>query len=161
MTAGSHEALLRSADDARHCGGGTRPPVLVSRRTPVRWTPKRKAMVVRAILAGDLDGPVARVRFDLSEEELSGWVSRYVQHGVKGAYGRPITHPGARPRNSPWAGQAGLRIFELIASHLAGAGQRLWRRGDIEVWGAAPFELCSRGDRVTFRVTGVRNGGLS
>jgi hypothetical protein len=44
----------------------------------------RKAMVVRASLAGNLDGLVARARFDLAEEELSGWVSRYVQHGVKG-----------------------------------------------------------------------------
>ena len=55
-----------------------------ARAPPGRWTPMRKAMVVRAILAGDLDRRVARVRFDLAEEELSGWISRYVQHGVKG-----------------------------------------------------------------------------
>lgn len=100
MTAGSCEALLRSVDDAQRRGCGTPPPILMSRRTeriseqtwsplaasapPARWTPMRKAMVVRAILAGNLDGLVARARFDLAEEELSCWVSRYVQHGVKG-----------------------------------------------------------------------------
>jgi hypothetical protein len=51
---------------------------------PARWTPMRKAMVVREILAGKLDGLAARLRFDLTEEELSGWLSRYVEHGVKG-----------------------------------------------------------------------------
>jgi len=51
---------------------------------PGRWTPLRKAMVVRAILAGKVDGAMARLRFDLAEEELSGWLSRYVEHGVKG-----------------------------------------------------------------------------
>jgi hypothetical protein len=53
---------------------------------PARWTPMRKAMVVRAILADKLDGPAARLRFDLAEEELSGWLSRYVEHGVKGLH---------------------------------------------------------------------------
>lgn len=51
---------------------------------PARWTPMRKAMVVRAILAGKLDSLAARLRFDLAEEELSGWLSRYGEHGVKG-----------------------------------------------------------------------------
>jgi Protein of unknown function (DUF1153) len=51
---------------------------------PARWTAMRKAMVVRAILAGKLDGLAARLRFDLADEELSGWISRYVEHGVKG-----------------------------------------------------------------------------
>lgn len=44
----------------------------------------RKAMVVRVILAGKLDSLAARLRFDLAEEELSGWLSRYGEHGVKG-----------------------------------------------------------------------------
>lgn len=41
-------------------------------------------MVVRTILAGNLDGLATQLRFDLAEEELSGWISRYVKHGVKG-----------------------------------------------------------------------------
>ena len=51
---------------------------------PARWTPMRKAMVVRAIRAGKLDELAARLRFDLADDELSDWISRYVAHGVKG-----------------------------------------------------------------------------
>ena len=57
---------------------------LAASEPPARWTPMRKARVVRAILAGNLDGLAARLRFDLVEEELSGWISRYVKHGVRG-----------------------------------------------------------------------------
>jgi Protein of unknown function (DUF1153) len=57
---------------------------LAARRPPARWTPMRKAMVVRAILVGKLDELAARLRFDLADNELSDWISRYVEHGVKG-----------------------------------------------------------------------------
>jgi hypothetical protein len=57
---------------------------LPATRPPARWTPMRKAMVVRAILAGKFDELAARLCFDLADDELSDWISRYVEHGVKG-----------------------------------------------------------------------------
>ena len=41
-------------------------------------------MVLRAILAGKLDKGTARRRFELAEEELSGWIAVYREHGTLG-----------------------------------------------------------------------------
>ena len=70
---------------------------------PARWTPMRKAMVVRAILADKLDSLAARLRFDLAEEELSGWLSLYGEHGVKGLRTTRLQDYSTRPadQNAP------------------------------------------------------------
>jgi len=41
-------------------------------------------MVLRAILAGKLDKGAARRRFELAEDELSGWIAVYREHGTLG-----------------------------------------------------------------------------
>jgi len=57
---------------------------LTANGPPSRWTPVRKAMVAQAILAGKLHKGTARRRFELAEEELSGWIAVYREHGTLG-----------------------------------------------------------------------------
>ena len=48
-----------------------------------RWVASRKALVVHAVEAGLLAPEEACEIYSLSEEELSDWRSRAVQHGEK------------------------------------------------------------------------------
>lgn len=50
----------------------------------LRWTPGRKADVVARILAGGMTFAQALEQFDLSEEELQGWIDREQKHGRRG-----------------------------------------------------------------------------
>jgi hypothetical protein len=106
---------------------------------PTRWTPMRKAMVVRAILAGELDGLAARGRFDLTEEELTGWLSRYVEHGVKGLRTTRLQNYCARKadQNSPRRGRprkipaGGPKMADSEAYSPDGVGALSALRGDF------------------------------
>jgi Protein of unknown function (DUF1153) len=51
-----------------------------------RWTPRQKAAVVQAVRLGLMTLEEARLRYDLSVEELFGWERGLDQHG----------HPGLR-----------------------------------------------------------------
>jgi len=49
-----------------------------------RWVTRRKAEVVAAVTGGLLSETDACKRYDLSEEEFSGWRQMYDRHGRKG-----------------------------------------------------------------------------
>ena len=49
-----------------------------------RWVIRRKAEVVAAVSGGLLSEEEALRRYDLSEEEFSGWRALYSKHGRKG-----------------------------------------------------------------------------
>lgn len=49
-----------------------------------RWTPGRKAQVVAKVLAGGISFADALEQFDLSAEELQGWIDREQKHGRRG-----------------------------------------------------------------------------
>jgi len=49
-----------------------------------RWVTRRKAEVVAAVKGGLLSSEDACERYGLSEEEFSGWVRLYTNHGSKG-----------------------------------------------------------------------------
>jgi hypothetical protein len=106
---------------------------------PTRWTPMRMAMVVRAILAGELDGLAVRGRFDLTEEELTGWLSRYVEHGVKGLRTTRLLNYCTRKadQNSPRRGRprkipAGApKMADSEANNPDGVGALSALRGDF------------------------------
>lgn len=46
-----------------------------------RWVASRKATVARAVRAGLLSAREACERWELSEEELEGWIRAYERHG--------------------------------------------------------------------------------
>jgi hypothetical protein len=50
----------------------------------IRWTGRRKANLIEAILAGVLSREEACARHELSPEELALWEKRYAAHGWKG-----------------------------------------------------------------------------
>lgn len=47
-----------------------------------RWVASRKAAVARAVVHGLIGEAEARERYELSEEELTGWVRALDRHGV-------------------------------------------------------------------------------
>jgi len=49
-----------------------------------RWVTRRKAEVVAAVEGGMLSMDAALERWNLSEEEFSGWRKLYTRHGSKG-----------------------------------------------------------------------------
>lgn len=49
-----------------------------------RWVTRRKAEVVAAVEGGLLTENAALERWNLSEEEFSGWRKLYTRHGPKG-----------------------------------------------------------------------------
>jgi len=49
-----------------------------------RWVTRRKAEVVAAVKGGLLSEEEALRRYDLTEEEFSGWSVLYNRHGRKG-----------------------------------------------------------------------------
>ncbi len=49
-----------------------------------RWTPARKAEVVKAIQRGRMTFNEALERHDLTPEELTGWIAREAAHGHRG-----------------------------------------------------------------------------
>lgn len=49
-----------------------------------RWVTRRKAEVVAAVEGGLLSIEAALDRWNLSEEEFSGWRQLYTRHGAKG-----------------------------------------------------------------------------
>lgn len=49
-----------------------------------RWVTRRKAEVVAAVKGGLLSKEDACERYSLSDEEFSGWLRLYANHGAKG-----------------------------------------------------------------------------
>ncbi len=49
-----------------------------------RWVTRRKAEVVAAVEGGLLTEEAARKRYNLSDEEFTGWRRLYTRHGAKG-----------------------------------------------------------------------------
>ena len=49
-----------------------------------RWTVRRKAAVVQAVRLGLISLEEARLRYDLSVEELFGWQLAVERHGIPG-----------------------------------------------------------------------------
>lgn len=49
-----------------------------------RWIPRRKAMVVIALREGAMTTEEICRRYDLSPDELAGWISAFEQYGVPG-----------------------------------------------------------------------------
>jgi len=49
-----------------------------------RWVARRKALVARAVEHGLLGWDEAQRRYNLSEQELSSWVSAHASHGLAG-----------------------------------------------------------------------------
>lgn len=50
---------------------------------PGRWTARRKAAIVGAVIAGEITAASARAWYDLSDEELAEWMRAYMEHGEK------------------------------------------------------------------------------
>jgi len=60
-----------------------------SRSTPaagpnVRWSPQRKAQVVREVRCGAVAYDDALAEHELSCDELDGWITRFRKHGEPG-----------------------------------------------------------------------------
>jgi hypothetical protein len=51
-----------------------------------RWTPRRKASVVTAVLSGTISLEEACRRYDLSVDEFLSWHNAMKMHGVRGLY---------------------------------------------------------------------------
>ena len=49
-----------------------------------RWSSGRKESLIRAILKAELTPAQACAEFDLSREEIGGWVRRFRAHGRQG-----------------------------------------------------------------------------
>ena len=68
------------------------PPRQPPTSLPIRWTARRKANLIEAILAGVLSREAACVRHELSPEELALWEKRYAAHGWKGLRAKHKEH---------------------------------------------------------------------
>lgn len=53
-------------------------------KNTTRWVPRRKAEIVAAVSGGLLSLPDACVRYAISSEEYSAWVTAYERHGLPG-----------------------------------------------------------------------------
>ncbi len=52
--------------------------------TITRWTPARKAELLRAIETGDISRGLARVRYGITAEELASWERHFKSAGQRG-----------------------------------------------------------------------------
>lgn len=63
---------------------------------PQRWTPAiKEAVINRAKISDEERARVIRA-FELTEEELSGWITAYAEHGLDGLKVRSMQVAGAR-----------------------------------------------------------------
>ncbi len=78
--------MTQNAQSLSVRGPDGRPLTLADLPKPgiTRWVTRRKAEVVAAVSGGLLSEEEALRRYDLSEEEFSGWRSLYSKHGRKG-----------------------------------------------------------------------------
>jgi hypothetical protein len=74
------EEIIRAPQE----GDRPMPPRQPPTSLPIRWTARRKANLIEAMLAGVLSRDAACVRHELSPEELALWEKRYAAHGWKG-----------------------------------------------------------------------------
>ncbi len=56
----------------------------MTQAAPTRWTPGRKMALVRSLRRKDITFAEACETFDLSAEELQGWVDGANAHGLNG-----------------------------------------------------------------------------
>ena len=80
------EEMAQNAQLLSVRGPDGRPLTLADLPKPgiTRWVTRRKAEIVAAVGGGLLTEEEALRRYDLSEEEFSGWRALYSKHGRKG-----------------------------------------------------------------------------
>ncbi len=80
------EKMAQNAQLLSVRGPDGRPLTLADLPKPgiTRWVTRRKAEIVAAVGGGLLTEEEALRRYDLSEEEFSGWRALYSKHGRKG-----------------------------------------------------------------------------
>jgi hypothetical protein len=76
---GPGEANTRDMLDARGCADLVLPPA-----DTIRWSSRRKAAVIVAMLTGVITREQACERYLLSEEELAGWETAFERRGIRG-----------------------------------------------------------------------------
>ena len=78
--------MAQNAQSLSVRGPDGRPLTLADLPKPgiTRWVTRRKAEIVAAVSGGLLSEEEALRRYDLSEEEFSGWRALYSKHGRKG-----------------------------------------------------------------------------
>ena len=74
------EEITRAAQEGGRLMPLRQPPTSLA----IRWTARRKANLIEAILAGVLSREAACARHELSSDELALWEKRYAAHGWKG-----------------------------------------------------------------------------
>lgn len=78
----------------------SRPPVELPPPNVGRWTIRRKAAVVSAVVAGVLTREEACRRYQLSEEEFDSWRQVFEEHGLAGLRSTRLQqYRGRRPRD--------------------------------------------------------------
>jgi Protein of unknown function (DUF1153) len=65
---------------------------------PKRWTPRRKAAVIRAIRRNVISLWGACERYDLSVEELAEWERNFDRFGVPGLYTKRANRKASKPK---------------------------------------------------------------
>ena len=66
-----------------------------------RWTPRRKASVVKAVLSGAMSLEEVCRRYDLSVEEYQSWHNAMERHGMRGLYTTKLQKYRYFPTRSP------------------------------------------------------------
>jgi transposase-like protein len=82
----------------------------------MRWTPKRKAVIVVALAEEQITAAEAKDQYNISDEELASWVRDYGSQGIKGLrVTRSRRYPGRlKPIADANGHQADFPIYELI-----------------------------------------------
>ncbi|WP_409371555.1 DUF1153 domain-containing protein [Methylocella sp. CPCC 101449] len=67
----------------------------------LRWSPRRKALLIRALLLNTLSLKDAETLYHVSAEEIREWSERYAESGLDGLKAYSIASPGKRRRRQP------------------------------------------------------------
>jgi transposase-like protein len=63
----------------------------------MRWTPKRKAEIVIALLEGKITPAWAKDEYGISDEELAAWMRDYAAYGPEGLHVTRLQQYSRRP----------------------------------------------------------------
>lgn len=64
----------------------------------LRWSPRRKAQLIRALLSNDVSLKEAETLYHVSAEEIREWCERYAKSGLEGLKAYSIAVAGKRRR---------------------------------------------------------------
>jgi hypothetical protein len=78
----------------------------------MRWTPRRKSMVVISIVQEEITPAKAKKLYHISDEELAAWMRDYEAHGCKGLRATRLRQYNPRP-SKPITGADGNRSPDL------------------------------------------------